>query len=368
MSGNADVSGHVDSAFVAVQDAFAGLVADGTETGGAVAVWVDGREVVNLWGGEASPGRPWRPDTLVNVYSTGKPLLSLAVLLLVERGVVDLDAPLARYWPEFAAGGKEDATVRHALAHAAGVMGIRTPLPAEALFDWERMAAAVAAEPAWWVPGEAVGEHAVTYGFLLGELIRRVDGRGPAAVLATELARPWGLDAGWALSPSDQRRCATLTWQAGHPEDLGDPDAAQALGNPPGVRDLAVVNGPAWRAAEVPAVNLHATARAIARCYAGLLEGGRLGDVRLLGDGLVTELTTVQARGYDRFVGEEVAWGLGVQLDDEEPWPGFGMGGIGGSVGFAVPRAGLAIAYVTARLGDFDRVDAVMDALAVSLD
>ena len=372
-----DASGHpvagvCDPAFASVRDTFAALLAEGEETGGAVAVAVDGRMVVDCWGGTADPaaGRPWTRDTIVDVYSAGKPIVALCALRLVDDGRVDLDTTLASLWPAFARHGKESVTLRQALSHQAGVMGIRdTLLPTDALFDWSTMADAVAAERPWWPPGEGVGEHALTYGHLIGEVVRRVDGRTLGRFLAEDVAGPLALEVAVGLDADACDRAATLRWAPGYPQPPGPPATAraQALANPPGALDLAVVNGTAWRRAEIPAVNLHATARGLARFYAFLGAGGAIGGGRLLAGGLVDEMLTEQARGHDRFVEEVVRWGLGVQLDADVLGPEAGHGGLGGSVGLLALGPRVALAYVTARLGDFDRVDRVAEALRDAL-
>jgi CubicO group peptidase (beta-lactamase class C family) len=182
--------------------------------------------------------------------------------------------------------------------------------------------------------------------------------------VADEIARPWGLDLGFGLPAADRARCAELEYDAPDwpARMLGTPGSwhARAVSNPQGARDLAVVNGDLWRSAEVPAVNLHTTATAVARMYAGLLAGGALDGHRLLSPALVAELTGAQHAGEDLFLERHVVWGLGVQIEDDGTW---GMGGLGGNAGWADPATGHAIAYVTRRLGDFDRVEAVDAAL-----
>ena len=372
MTGDATVHGTCDPAFGTVREVFADLVATSHETGGAVSVFADGRCVVDCWGGTADPatGRAWERDTLVDVYSTGKPLVAACLLRLVDRGAVDLDTAVASVWPDFAAGGKEAVTLRQALSHQAGVMGIRGRLlPPEALYDWDRMVAAIAAERPWWPPGTAVGEHALTYGHLVGEVVRRVDGRRLGRFLAEEVADPLGIDVAVGLDAQGCRRAATLRWAPGYPQPMGPPGSAriQALANPPGALDLDVVNGDGWRQAEIPAVNLHATARGVARFYAFLGAGGMLGDGRLLSAVLTDEMLTEQARGHDRFVDDTVRWGLGVQLDEDVLGPEAGHGGVGGSVGLLALGSGVTLGYVTADLGDFDRVDPIATALRDAL-
>ncbi len=356
------LAGEVAPGFEPVREAFARAFAELGETGAACAVFRGGRRVADLWGGEAAPGRPWERDTMAGVYSTGKPLCALGLLVLVGRGAVELDAPVARYWPGYAAAGKAGTTVRHVLAHRAGLMAIEPPLGEDALLDWERVTAALAAAPPNWPPGEAQGEHAVFYGHLVGEIARRASGVPFCAWMRREVAGPWGLAFAGALTPVEQARCATLRGvdalaAAAAAEDAGSL-RARALFAATGMLRGEVVNGAAWRSACVPAVGLHATARAVAALHAGLLGGGEWQGARLLPETLAREMVREQCRGHDRFLGEEVRWGLGVQLDVD----GFGHGGLGGSLGWADPESGTAFGYVTAELGTHERALAVWEA------
>jgi CubicO group peptidase (beta-lactamase class C family) len=360
------LAGTATPQFAPVREAFAGLLADGQETGAALSVVLDNRAVVDLYGGWSDAARrlPFLPQTLVNAFSVGKPVAALAVLLLVERGQIGLDDPVGRHWPEFAGQGKAGVTVRHALSHTAGVPLFPVPRGPQAYADWDLLAADLAAVGPLWTPGAAAAEHALTYGHLVGELVRRVDGRSLGRFVADELAGPWRLDLAFGLGAADRRRAAELEY--GDPNwpatTLGEPGSlrARALGNPSGSLDLTVLNGDVWRAAEVPAVNLHATASALARLYANLLAGG----AGLLGEGLVGELTATQFDGPDRLLERRVRWTLGMQLEDDGTW---GMGGNGGSTAYADRARGYAFAYVTRRLADHHRVDILIDALDACL-
>lgn len=366
MSVDGEVGGSVAPGYEPVRSVFEGLFTSGRETGAALTVLRHGQPVVELRGGwsDAARTRRWAADTRVNVYSAGKPLIALAVLVLVGRGRVALDDPIARHWPEFATRGKQDTTVRHALTHTAGLPAFPVSRDAAAYGDWDLLCGDLAGAAPEWPPGSTAAEHALTYGHLLGELVRRVDGRAPGRFVAEEISGPWRLDLGFGLAGPEIERCAELEYDApdwparmlGAPESLH----ARAVGNPAGARDLAVVNGAAWRSAEVPAVNLHATATGLARMYAGLLAGGVLDGTRLLGPDLVAEAVAAQYTGPDLFLEHDTVWGLGVQLEDDGTW---GMGGLGGNAGWGDPSKGHAIAYVTRHLGDFDRVDAIEAAL-----
>lgn len=355
------IRGGCDPAFRLVGEAFATNFEQG-EVGAACSVTVDGRVVVDLWGGWADAGhrRAWARDTVVNAYSVGKPIVALMVLQLVERGRIDLDAPADRSWPELVAG-QLGATVRDVLCHRAGVPAIREPLTNTALWDWHVLCQAIAATAPWWEPGARHAYHTNTYGHLVGELARRVDGRLPGTWLRDEISGPLGADLAWGLTPVEQARCADVIWEsdvAGGSEWFIERASTEeqrmlALGyfNPPGFSGIGVVNSAAWRAAQVPSTNLHATARGVARLYAALAAGGELDGVRLLGPDLLAEATSPQSEGWCPVLEREATFGLGFQPTRPDrpfgPNPGsFGHFGTGGSVGFADPQAGIGFGYV----------------------
>ncbi len=320
------------------------------------------RLVVDLWAGDG-----WERDTIVNTYSVSKPFAAVCAVLLVDRGALDLDARVVRYWPEYGQAGKERTTVRQLLSHQAGLVALREPLPAEALFDWERICSALAAEEPWWEPGIQIGEHALFFGHLVGELVRRIDGRPLGRFFAEEVAAPWGLDFHFGLGAAEQARCAEVLDEAGafKASVLADPRPllVPSLDNPPGALDVEVVNSAAYRAALVPAINGHASARGIARFYALLAVGG----AGLLRPETVDEMLRMQAAGHDVLLGDERSWGLGLHAREPDGW--FGMGGIGGYTGSGRQRDGPAVGYgyVTRVLGTHDRSDACEDALDACL-
>jgi CubicO group peptidase (beta-lactamase class C family) len=218
----------------------------------------------------------------------------------------------------------------------------------------------LAAEPAWWQPGEAHGEHALLYGHLCGELVRRTDGRSLGTFWREEVAGPWRLDFQIGLQPPELARTIDLSGSIA----AGEGELYRlATANPPDARDLAVVNGEAWRRAEVPAINGHGSARAVARFFAGLLAGGELDGVRLLAPETVAAMTAGELSAVDVVLGEAITWGLGVWIDVD----GYGMGGLGGSLAMADPVLGLAEAYVTRRMGDHDRAEALDAAVRAAL-
>jgi len=372
------ISGTCDSRFAAVRVEFTRNFTDRGEVGAGVCIMLDHRIVVDLAGGwaDGARSRPWRLDTLVDIYSVGKPLVALLALQLVDAGLVGLDDPIVSVWPEFGAGGKEAATVRHALCHRAGVPAIREPLTNDDLWDWRRMTGALASTEAWWEPGARHAYHTNTYGHLVGEVVRRVSGE-TCATLLRALSAPLGADAWFGVPPAEQPRCAEVIWAgpdpgAGGLDDLSGDALMTMLGyvNPPGYSSVGVVNTPEWRGAEVPSTGGHATAGGIARLYDGLLQPGRL----LTADGLA-EAVSPQSEGYCPVLGEEVTFGLGFKpTTPRRPFgrnPGsFGHFGTGGAVGFADPSAGVAFGYAMNHViprWQSSRNRALMDALYGSL-
>jgi CubicO group peptidase (beta-lactamase class C family) len=367
-----EIQGRCEAELAPVREAFEANFAERGELGAAVAVCLDGRLVVDLWAGLADPvaGRAWSADTIAHAYSVSKPLVAACALVLADRGALDLDAPVTDHWPDFGRAGKERTRVRHLLTHEAGVVVLREPRPTELLFDWKGLTAALAAEEPLWEPGTRHGEHAAFYGHLVGEVVRRVDGRSLGQFLAEELAAPWGLDFHIGLDEEAQARAARLVdpgdrWRR---SVLDDPRRllAASLANPPGLLDIDVVNSAAYRRAQVPAVNGHATAGAIARFYAGVAGGGVLDGVRLLREETVAEALRPHAAGHDVVLERDVTWGLGPQL---EPDGSFGLGGVGGFSGFGLRRDGLELGYgyVSCLLADYDRTEACELALERAL-
>jgi CubicO group peptidase (beta-lactamase class C family) len=311
--------------------------------------------VVDLWGGEH-----FERDSLVHVYSVTKPMAAFCVLVLVDRGAIGLDHTVARHWPEFAQAGKERVTVRQALSRQAGLIALREPQPLEILFDWERACHLLAAEAPWWEPGTAHGEHALFYGHLCGELVRRVDGRSLGAFWREEVAAPWGLDFHIGVPEAERPRIINL---AGQLATYDDKLYRLATPNPPASHDLTVVNSERWRQAEIPALNGHATAAAVARFYAGLLNGGALDDVRIASPKTVAAMSAGEMTARDLLLDEVVTWGLGVMVAAD----GYGMAGIGGSMGWADPALGLAEGYITRQLNTHERAEAMDSALRTML-
>jgi CubicO group peptidase (beta-lactamase class C family) len=384
------IDGHCDPKFTAVREEFFRNFTERRDVGAAVCVYLDDVRVVDCWGGHADRARaqPFGADTIVNVASTTKGLVALCAHMLAERGKLDLDAPVARYWPEFAAAGKQNVPVRWLLSHRAGVPAIRRSLPAEALFDWAVMTAAIAATEPWWTPGERHGYHAITYGHLVGEVIRRVDGRTVGAFLRDEVAGPLRADFFIGVpAAADSRAAEVLAPPPPAPDEktlwdtlLANPDSVsgRTFLNPPRAEGL--VNTRAWRAAEIPAANGHGSARGIARVYAALARGGEIDSVRLLAPATIDRAIEQQSKGRDEVLTLPTRFASGFMLGMPggifDCGPGrrtFGHPGRGGSIGFADPDARVGFGYVTNQylpdtLHDPDRrVSSLVDAVYAAL-
>ncbi|MFF3289057.1 serine hydrolase domain-containing protein [Streptomyces sp. NPDC003023] len=362
-----DVRGTVADGFEAVADAFARGFEQRGERGAAVAVYRDGRKVVDLWAGtrDVDGREPWAVDTAQVVRSATKGVAAAVVLVLHQRGQIDLDAPVGTYWPEFKAAGKERVLVRHLLSHRAGLPVLDRPLtPAEAQ-DGVTGPAAIAAQAPVWEPGADHGYHAQTYSWLLGELVRRVTGRTIGRWVAEEIAGPLGLDLWIGLPADETHRVGRLGQIAEPPTAEGGGlklrpkrSVAQAYRDPESltrrafeaIDPLPDENDPAYRAAELPASNGMSTARALARFYAATI-GEVYGGPRLFAPATLTLARTQESAGPDRVLVVPTRFGLGFMLHGPASpllGPGsFGHPGRGGSLGFADPESGIAFGYTT---------------------
>jgi CubicO group peptidase (beta-lactamase class C family) len=365
-----------------VRSVFAEHFETGVEVGASFAVVQRGRTVVDLWGGYADQARtkPWREDTIVNVYSTTKGIVALLVAILVQEGKLAYDAPVARYWPAFAANGKENITVAMILSHRAGLCAVDPPLRTHDLYDWDKMIGILERAVPLWVPGTATGYHARMYGFLAGELIRRATGRSVGAFLRDRLAGPLGADMYIGVPVSETARIADIVGPATLVRDERPGDAArlaERVGStlagmmgidvrsgaqePPPPHVLAMMekvftnpvnqpesaNDPGWRAAEIPSSNGHANARALARIY-GAVSYGCDGRPPLLGRATLREATLVEGDPFDGVLGFPVRWGRGFTMNGGEfgPQPdAFGHRGIGGSFAYVDPAAAMGVGY-----------------------
>jgi CubicO group peptidase (beta-lactamase class C family) len=338
----ANIQGSYDELFAAVPLVLAKLLDDG-DVGGSVAVLVDGEPVVDVWGGFADADRtvPWQRDTIANVFSVTKTMTALCALILADRGQLDLDAPVVRYWPEFAAAGKDDVLVRHLLSHTAGLADWVGPV--EELYDWPAATARLAAQAPQGEPGTAAGYHSLTQGFLVGEVVRRISGRSVGDFFAAEVAGPLGADFHIGLSAEDDYRVALAIPPPSQDEDYAAAaagDAAPTAGTPVRVRDG---NSVAWRRAQIPAASGFGNARSVAQVQSVLACGGAVRGVRLLSQAGSERAREEQFRGVDQVLGIPVRWALGYALFGGT----FGWGGWGGSVVMVQPSSRMAVAYVT---------------------
>ena len=365
------IQGYFDLKFEALRDAFAALFDEPQERGMALCVQVGGETVVDLWAGVADKEgqQVWHSDTILNLFSCTKTFTAVTALQLVGEGKLELDAPVARYWPEFAAAGKDKITLRHLLSHQAGLPALREMLPAEALYDWHAMTTALAAEQPWWPLGEGHGYAPITYGWLVGEVLRRVEGRGPGESIVARTAKPLGLDFHVGLADEEFDRVAIISRGKGNFGDaaaqrllktmMSEPAAmsTRAFTNPPSI--MTSTNKPEWRRMQQPAANGHGNARSLAGFYSGLLDG------QLLESELLAELTREHAVGEDKTLLTRTRFGLGCMLDQPEIANAtYGMGprafghpGAGGSIGFADPERDVAFGFVTNNLGPFVLMD-----------
>ncbi|MEV4752873.1 serine hydrolase domain-containing protein [Streptosporangium sp. NPDC049248] len=387
-----EIGGNTAPGFEGVREAFAANLAGGQEVGAAVGVYLHGRKVVDLWGGIADPetGRRWEHDTLQVVYSTTKGVTAACAHLLAQRGELDLDAPVADYWPEFAANGKDRIPVRWLLTHQAGLPVIDHPVtPAEAI-AWDPMVTALAAQRPSWEPGTEHGYHGLTYGWLVGEVVRRVSGRSLGTFLTEEIAAPLGLDLWIGLPEAERHRVSRIIAAVPDVEALAGIDldalpgparevmAAYADPTSLTVRSMTVVtppldhNDPDEQSAEMPSTNGICTARALARFYAALI--GEVDGHRILGPDTLAAATAEQVGGIDRILRVPVRIGTGFGLPTPDAFwyspTAFGFPGLGGSLGFADPATGLAFGYVMNHLQEgvpdhraANLLDAVRDAM-----
>ena len=361
MVASIEVKGQCDSKFSRVQEVFAENFASKDELGATVAVYLDGVAVVDLWGGYADAARtkPWEEDTIVTVYSTTKGLTAICAHRLVDQGKLDVDAPVASYWPEFAQAGKATMPVRYLLSHQAGLPAVKEPVPDSALFEWDTMTSAFAAQEPWWEPGTRHGYHTLSFGWLVGEVVRRISGTSLGTFLREEIAGPLGADLYVGLGSEYDHRIAQMVAAPLPPpgvpnraeEALKYPDSMQALSftNPrfiTGVTD----NTREWRGAEIPGANGHANARGLAKVYGALSRGGEIDGVRVMGPQTIERALVEQSNGIDAILATPTRFGLGFQLNSDFSPKGpnprsFGHTGAGGSLGFADPDAKIGFGY-----------------------
>ncbi|HEY4943004.1 MAG TPA: serine hydrolase domain-containing protein [Rhizomicrobium sp.] len=312
------VQGFTHDKFAPVRAVFEGHLASGADIGASFCATVEGETVVDLWGGFADEGRtrPWVKDTIVNVYSTTKTMTALTALLIADRGLLDFDAPVARYWPEFAANGKERVKVSHLMSHSAGLSGWKEKITTQDIYDWDKVTSLLAAQAPFWEPGTAPGYHALTQGYLVGEVIRRITGKSLGTVFREEIAAPLGADFWIGLPASEDHRVA----------DLIPPPPGVAVGDGPGMTelmsnmatnpgiDVAETKTRAWRGAEIPAAGGTGNARSVAEIHAILANGGVAKGKRFLSEAGCRKALELQVEGRDKIMDVPARFGLGFGL------------------------------------------------------
>ena len=351
-----EVQGLCDERFGAVREVLAESLAK-ADVGASAAVFVDGEPVVDIWGGYADAARtiPWERDTITGVWSTTKTMVSLCALILADRGDLDLAAPVARYWPEFAAAGKEGVLVRHLLAHTAGLPEIDGPVSVEDLYDWPAITERLAAQPPRWEPGTLVGYQSITLGFCVGEVIRRITGQPFGEFFAAEVAGPLGADFHIGLPAEHDHRVATLIAPPGSPGDdwaaappsTSREGAPSAAGGGLGIR-VSDGNSLAWRRAQVPDANGFGNARSVAAVQSVLACGGTVRGVRLLSPAGCEVARQEQYHGPDQVLGSSMRYGMGYGIFDRS----IGWGGWGGSLMIVDMDARMTVAYVMNQMLD----------------
>jgi len=378
-----EIGGDVAPGFEPVRDVLAASLAAGGDVGASLCVHVGGEKVVDVWGGafNRDGSGTYGPDTLQLVYSTTKGMTAVCIGILVDRGVLDYDAAVATYWPEFAAAGKGDITVAQLMSHQAGLPVTEVTQALEDILRWDPVVEALAAQAPMWEPGTAFGYHAITYGYLAGELVRRTDGRSIGRFLADEVAKPLGLDMWIGLPESEEHRVSPMI-----PPPRPTPEEAAILAETMGPGTLGgralmlndaflgangqmTWNTRAVHAAEVPAGNGITNARSLSRMYAACI--GEVDGVRLLTPEVVERVSTRLTFGVDRCLAKEMAFGLGFFVPGPERdlgGPGsFGHAGAGGSLGFANPRTGVAFGYVMNKMNANLEGDPRVEALTAAV-
>ena len=356
--------------FDLVRQEFERNFAERGESGAAVAIIVDGETVADLWGGAADveSGRPWGQDTTVVVWSCTKGATALCAHLLADRGELDLDAPVGRYWPEFACNGKEMISARMLLSHQAGLPAVRHELPPGAFYDWELMTSVLAGEAPFWTPGLQHGYHGLTFGFLVGEVVRRITGTTLGAFFRQEVAGRLGLDFQIGLPEADEARVAQVIPYLPDPQHLS-PMEQMAFTDPASIPYLMLANSGGYmtpgeadsraaHGAELPSTGGVTNARGLAAMYRPLAEGG----APLVSEGTVRRMAAAESAGLDATILLPTRWtpGFVKAVDNRRFGPNqsviyaeeaFGHPGIGGSAGFADPKARMSFGYTMTKHG-----------------
>jgi len=354
------VQGTCDQRFTAMRDLLQRNLDSGADLGASVAVTLDGQPVVDLWGGWADTAktRPWEADTITNVWSTTKTMTALSALVLVDRGELDVFAPVAKYWPEFAANGKSAIEVRHLMSHTSGVSGWAQPVVVEDIYDWEKSTSMLAAQAPWWEPGTASGYHALNQGHLVGEVIRRITGLSLGTFFAREVAGPLHADFHIGLDPAEFHRVSNVVPPPPLPVDFAtmDPESVAVKTFTGPAPDASVAWTDAWRRAEIGAANGHGNARSVARIQSVVACGGEVDGVRLLSPKTCDLIFQEQANGVDLVLGAPVRFGIGYGLPQPDTFPYLPRervcfwGGWGGSMIIVDLARRMTVAYMMNRM------------------
>ncbi|MFF5009842.1 serine hydrolase domain-containing protein [Streptomyces phaeochromogenes] len=355
-----ELNGTVSPIFEPVRDAVEHQLRSGAEVGLSLVVDVDGQQVVNLWGGHRDAARthPWQRDTITNVWSITKTVAGLAALLLVDAGELDLYAPVARYWPEFAANGKQNVEVRHLLSHTSGVSGLDHPARLDDLYDVRAAASRMASQKPWWEPGTASGYHVLNYRHLIGELVHRLTGLPLRDFVHQHLVQPLGADFQIGLRDIDVERVADVISPPldFDPSTLEHDTVAYKTFTGPSFSATAA-NTPAWRAADLGAANGHGNAQSVAEILAPIARAGASARGQLLKPDTIGLIFDEQSSGTDLVNGLHLRWGIGYALPDRRPlsWIPDGRiafwGGWGGSMAIMDLDRRMTISYAMNNIG-----------------
>ncbi|EXJ66616.1 beta-lactamase [Cladophialophora psammophila CBS 110553] len=351
------IQGHCDEKFYEVQDLLQKYIDSGEELGASIAVNLDGKDVVDIWGGYADQDRkrPWEKDTITNLFSTTKTIAALAVLLLVDRGVLRVNDKVSKYWPDFAANGKQDIEIRHILSHTSGVAGFDTPLTVEDICDSPKVTALLAAQAPWWKPGTASGYHSFSQGYLIAELVRRVTGKSLTQFITEDIAAPLGADFQLGcLDKDEDRRSDVIPPPPAGPPPL-DPASIgfRVVTNPPMRADFA--NSELFRKAEIGAGNGHSNAQGVNRILSVISMQGQVDGKQFISPETIDLIFQEQSKGMDHVLafGSPIRWGIGFALPAEGTWIDWlpsgrlcTWGGYGGSMAVMDLDRKLTISYV----------------------
>lgn len=372
-----EVQGHWTDRWQPLVSAFQENMAEAGEEAAALAVYRSGEPLVSIWVGEASPGKPWQEDTQVNLFSASKGIVALAILQLVDTGQLDLDRPVAHYWPEFARQGKGGIRVRDLLSHRSGLSALQDRVADEDIFDWDTMIERIERAEPWWSPGEAQGYSPFLFGWALGELVRRITGAERFSDwVADRISQPLKLGLGFGVQGATSlaearplKRALGGVSNGADSQSLGkimkaDPRGVtnKAFSNP--MTLLTASNSEPWRRAEIPAANGHSSALDLAAVYGALANRGDLGGVRLLSEKSLALCAQELTFEQDRVLGLPLRFGHGFMLSQKRADCRFGRGrgafghpGAGGCLGFADPDHGIGFGYVTGRMGQSLLID-----------